>query len=455
MREQVPPEQTASPRWRDLVSRTAASRGYPTKIERALADPAQYSHTERVPQLAQLLDGALKFPDEIAAEQLSGLMDLAFRVVLKVGAGSTYRGYEEFLEYALRLIQVLQARGAPTTQLLLSAARFQACLANGDPARRSLIERAVEAAQDTPDRVIARLHLARFHIDISDYAGAHRHVAECRAAIGAEQDGPLGLDLETTAGITHYYIDPKTARRHFDAAVNLGHRFGAHPAASQPMATALHYLGRLAADRKEYQLALEYLVQGEQRSDDYLTGHGFYHQRLAEILTDHGPASEARYHLCRAEETFARVGQVSTGLTLLQGSWARWYLRQGDFARAERNLTSAIEVSRRESAPRVELILQAELLRLRLRQRTLGGALRVLARAGMLYVSGESSSSRRHVLQQAQTIAAMASRYLRPRPIPPDQPPVTCPCGADHTTPHNMQPNPTATLREEGADHKI
>ncbi|MEU3290542.1 tetratricopeptide repeat protein [Streptomyces longwoodensis] len=437
----MPPQQTASPRWRDLVSRTAASRGYPTKIERALADPAQYSHTEKVPQLAQLLDGALKFPDGIAAKQLSGLMDLAFRVVLTVGAGSTYRGYEEFLEYALRLIEILQARGAPTTQLLLSAARFQACLANGDPLRRSLIERAVEAAQDTPDHVIARLHLARFHIDISDYTGARRHVAQCRAALGAEQDGPLGPDLETTAGITHYYIDPKTARGHFEAAVNLGQRYSEHPAAIQPIATALHYLGRLAADRGEYQLALEYFVHGERQSDDYLTRHGFYHQRLAEILTDHGSAGEAEYHLCRAEETFARVGQVSNGLTLLQGSWARWYLRQGDFARAERNLTSAIQASRRENAPRVELILQAELLRLHLRQRTLSGALRVLARAGILYLTGESINSRRHVLQQARTIAAMTSRFLRPKPIPPNQQPVSCPCGANHTT----QPTTTTT----------
>ncbi|MGP2436572.1 tetratricopeptide repeat protein [Streptomyces sp. JW3] len=428
----MPAQQEKTFKWPSLMADVAAE-GYPLLIARALVEPERYSRTDKVPQLAQLLDGALGFSTAVPDSDLYALLDLAFDVVLTIGAGSGYRGFEELLEYALRLIDVLTQRGAPTTYLLLSAARLQACLANQDPVRLNLIERAVSNSQSQAEYVTARLHLARFHVDISDYRGARKHVHACRAALGDQQQGVLGADLESTAGMAVYYTDPRRARDHFELAVRLGRQHHGHPDVSQPTASAMHYLGRIAVDNGNHQLALRLFVEGEKLSDGYLTRHGFYHQRLAEVLTDHGSATEAAYHLSMAESAFAQVGQVSNGLLLLQGSWARWYLHQNDQTGAEHILMKAISASRTDSAPRIELILQAELLRLRLRQRRTVEVMRVLARSAVLYATGEAMTGR-HQLIQARTIFLMAMRFLRPSPASAAGRQVPqCPCGADHT----------------------
>ncbi|MGQ4344027.1 tetratricopeptide repeat protein [Streptomyces sp. SAS_275] len=420
-------------KWQQLAL-SEARREFPLKIDAALADPSRFAATSQIPRLATLLEAAPLVEDELDSSRLGDLLTLALDTFLTIGAGSDYRYYTEFLTDALRLIHILESRGAPVSSHYLAAARVQAGLANGDPQRHGFIERAVTTARPGKERVVAQLTLARFCIDTSDYSQARKELARCARALDDEDAAFLRADFETTTGLSYYYTDPATARGHFEEAVRLGRQGPDLRAVTQPMATALHYLGRLATARGEHHTAIELFTEGERLSDDYLTGHGYYHQRVAEILIDHGPADDARHHLRRAEETFALVGQRSNGNQLLQGTWARWHLRQDDIAEASNILQAAIKAARRERAPRVQLVLTAELLRVRWRQRRILNMARLLAGAALVYLSGEMGGGPRGMARQSGTVLRMAVQFLLPQRKKgvtdgKGKPLQVCPCG--------------------------
>ncbi|MFE0252244.1 tetratricopeptide repeat protein [Streptomyces sp. NPDC059010] len=432
-------DQEALSKWQ-LLSLREATREFPLRIDAALAAPSSFAATAQIPRLATLLDGALLVQEELDSPRLGDLVALAMDTFLTVGAGSEYRYYTEFLADALELIQTLEGRGAAVSSHYLAAARFQAGLANGDPVRRGFIERAVSIAHPGRERLVAQLTLARFCVDTSEYSQAREVLARCENALSTDGAGFLRADFETTTGLSYYYTDPTTAREHFEKAVRLGRQGPDVPAVTQPMATALHYLGRLAAARGEHRAAIELFAEAEQCSDDYLTGHGYYHQRIAEILIDHGPADDARYHLRRAEETFALVGQRSNGYQLLQGTWARWHLRQGETVEASKILNTAITAAQRERAPRVQLVLMAELLRVRWRQHRLISMAGLLAGAVVVYLSGEVGGGVRGMARQGVTVLRMSLRFFIPqrKTATADGAETSlrsCPCGTLHEDP--------------------
>lgn len=415
-----------------------ARREYPVRIAHAVAHPEAFATTERIPRLVRLLNGALVVADSIESERMSSLLDLAFKSLLTVGAGSRFREYEEFGRDALSLINILAERGAPVSMQLLSAARFHALLANGDDVRRGFIERAVASSQSAGERTMALLTLSRYRTDVSDYHGARRALAECAELLRDEALASWRPEYEWSLGLTYFYADPARSSQHFEEAVRLGRPVLDNPSVGQSVASSLHYLGRLAATQQDFASALNLFVQAEQLSDGSQIGPGFYHQRMAEVLIDHGTLLEAEFHLLQSQRMFDQVGQRSSGMSLLGGVWSRFYLRAGKFDKAEAALAAAIAKSRTENGPRIELMLLAEKLRLRVRQRRLFDLPFLLFRAAWLYARAESNRSPAKAARQLVIVGRQAVRMLLPRRRS-SAAPLSCPCGENHVARAEVQ----------------
>ncbi|MER5790623.1 tetratricopeptide repeat protein [Streptomyces sp. NPDC001980] len=366
----------------------------------------------------------------LTAEMIGDLLTLAFETSLTVGAGSRFREYEEFRQSTLALIEILDRRGAPVSGHLLSAARFEALLANGDRTRRDLITRAVAASRTADERIRALLTQSRARTDVSDYRGAQQALAECAELLEDETAAEWRPEYQHSLGLTYYYSDPVQAAHHFEESVRLGRPLLDRLGTSQPVASSLHFLGRAAAERGEFDRALRLYVEAEATSDDYLSGHGFYHQRMAEVLIDHGSTEEAEFHLRRSQQTFDQVGQQSHGMALLFGTWSRFYVRTGQLGRAEKALAEGIDKSRREKGPRVELVLLAQKLHLRLRQRRLAGLALLMARAAWLYLREELVRNPLQAVRQAIVVARQSRHLLRSSNSGGRV--LVCPCGEDH-----------------------
>ncbi|KKK06924.1 hypothetical protein [Micromonospora sp. HK10] len=413
-------------------------RQFPRLAQAALADPGKHASARGVRKLVTLTGGVLFAADHMDSSTIGRFITLSIDTLLTVGAGTDFRDYEEFLANALDLINLLRARGAPVSGHYLSVARFQAGIANGAALRREFIEQAVATSRTGDEEATALLTLAKYLIDVSDYDGARSALLRCSVAMREVDEAHLRVDHATTLGMTYYFSEPAISRAHFESAVTIGRNHSTDRRVRQPLAMALHYLGRLSADGGEPADAIRLLCEAEALSDDYLTGHGYFHQRLAEVLVDHGPLWEAEYHLRAAERTFAIVGEASSGLHVLHGTWARWFVRTGDLQSAVDTLRAAVQRSRRHGAPRVELVLLAEMLRVQLKRRRIDAATLIMVRAGIVYLRSESIRGPAQFVRQALTVFQRAVRMLRtPRIVgtagSEDRSlPIQCPCGADH-----------------------
>ncbi|MFD9043826.1 tetratricopeptide repeat protein [Streptomyces bottropensis] len=411
--------------------REEAEEEYPQRIAAAVAHPERYADPERFPRLARLLGGAVMVRKTLPPQLTQALLGLAFETVLTVGASSRFREHEEFGRSVQALIDVLEATGTPVSGLLLSAARFQALFANGDQSRLDLIVRAVDASRTVDERIAALLTMSRSRTDISDYQGARAALDECAGLVRQESAAHWRAEYEHSLGLSHYYADPERAAEHFEKSVRFGQPVLGRPGVSQAVASSLHYLGRFAAEGGEYARALELFVEGESLSDRRLTSHGFYHQRLAEILVAHGTVEEAAHHLARSQQTFDQAAQRSNALALLGGTWTDFYLRTGDLHQADDAVSQAIEQSRKEKGARIELVLLAKRLRLLLRQRRLGALLVLLCRAAWLYMRYELDCNPVTALRQTLVVARQGARMVRSGASPGGQP-LVCPCGENH-----------------------
>ncbi|WP_143219050.1 tetratricopeptide repeat protein [Actinokineospora bangkokensis] len=420
--------------WQALFTKRADER-FPAEITRVIAEPHRYGEPDAMPTLAMLLDAAVITSHRLDASTIHDLVALSFNTLLLAGVNEGFDGHRQFFDSALQLIDLLEHRGHATTMLLLSAARFEARIDNGGARRRQFIERALSAAKDPGERLTALLTVAKFHTDISEYRKALAVLSECRRL----SDNPLteaAVDIETTTGVCYYYTDVDLAHRHFSDAVAMGGPLAERGDPCQPMATALHYLGRIASDKGQHQAALDHYVAGNNLAEGQLSGKGYFHQRLAEVLLRCGQVDEAEHHLVQAEATFARVGQVSIPLAILNGTWARLFVRTERYDDAERVLLTGLSISRRHGGPRAELMLRAELLTLRIKQGRWRDVLLLALRCLDLFIrtelAGAEGNPVKQILAQLRWATTTIGSAFRRKPRREADSQVTCPCGADH-----------------------
>ncbi|MFC0435505.1 tetratricopeptide repeat protein [Kutzneria buriramensis] len=414
--------------WQQLSLRYAERR-FGTEIAQVVAGMVAAD----VPKLSTLLRSAVVTGDRIPSETLHALVALSFDKVLTIGAGPGFSEYAQFFDSALLIIEELRRRGSSTTSLWLAAARFEARLANGSPRRRKLIEQAAEASLNDVERVHALLTLAKYHTDVSAYGRARRRLDECRRLLTADAPSEYVVDVETATGISYYYADTEAAERYFDRAVELGQPVLGERGVRQAVATAVHYLGRLAHDHGDLRSALHLYVGAEHLSDNMLTGQGFFHQRLAEVLVAHGTVEQARYHIEQANAIFTQAGEVSIAVAVLRGTWVRFYVRLGEFDHAERTGVDGLKISHDHIGPRAELVLLAELFMLQLRRRRWLGLVPLALRGGWLFFWTETTGGVHRLPRQLMTVVRRLAPMVRLRRRETGSREVLeCPCGAGH-----------------------
>jgi tetratricopeptide (TPR) repeat protein len=406
-----------------------------------LAQAALRSHDQpesqlpNVEGLARLLQRVADHVDDIDVIPTEDFLALTLDAMITAGGGVAFKLTDELLSATNRIINDLIGRGRHTSDHLLALARYYSGFSNGGDIRRQTIMNAITQSITIDERVRSLLTLARLEIDCSNYAAARRIVAECDE-VAAPELRQLRADILVTTGMSYYYSEPTEAEKYFRLTLELDAPSspGRHVGYQQPTAEAHHYLGRLAKERGRYQEALDRLVVSQSLAWDSLTGRGFFHLRIAEILLDHGPPIEANYHLRESRSCFEQGQQFSTGEAQLDAAEARHFARMGDVVRAVQLLKPAIARSRLDKFPRGELICLALLFKIQLKRGHLFSASGCLLRGAAVYFASEIEQGLGHFLRQIRMGVRQATTLLV-SPKPSAEPDVRCPCGATHEVP--------------------
>ena len=408
----------------------AAMAHYPTPDVTLEAPPD-------VVQLVGLLQNAVAHNLANSSPVFVTYLKYLFELMSLQGPGPKFRLVQEFIDTTEKGIKKIASEGGHVTDLWLAQADYHARTSNRDRRRCEAIRRAVDASMSDAERLRAMLIFTTYHIDGSGYRKARELLEECAKLATRIPDGELHMpDILVTRGISYVYSNPSRADALFQQGISLGEQYSSDPEVRNAIRAAYNYRGRLKAAQGDYVDALRYLVKAREYALGRLADSAFFHLRLAEILMDHGPIYEARYHLDQSAKTFDQARDLSLGAAQLSSAWARYFLRMGDKPKAERLLKESARSIRQGPTPRVELKCLVELAQVQLSRFKLVSASLTLARLMFVLCARELPSGRMFSLSEFRALASFAPRILR---FPPfgsrgaqETYPVTCPCGAAH-----------------------
>jgi tetratricopeptide (TPR) repeat protein len=388
-----------------------------------------------VERLTWLLNCASQYVPDLDAIPTDALLLLTLEQMTLAGGGRNFRLTDELLAAANGIIDRLQEAGHPTADLLLALARYHASSATGGHDRRRAVRRALANATDDGERIRALLTLARVELDVSRYSKARKLLSQCQRAPEAVRDRYRQQILVTIA-MTRFYDDIAQAQRLCTEALQGDDDPpGTVVGRQQPRAEALHYLGRMAAFHGHHQEALGLYVEAQEHSEGRLTGRGFHHLRMAEVLMSHDLRAETDYHFAESRRQFRQGQEASAGEALLDASFASYLQRTDRQEEALETLSDAVERSRTKNFPRGELICTLQLLKIRVANHQWWPAAQATLRGAILFVRTELLRADWWLAGiKLWTGAKFALRLVasRKQPNAGHLVPVYCPCGADH-----------------------
>ncbi|MDF9817210.1 hypothetical protein [Streptomyces sp. SPB162] len=359
-------------------------------------------------------------------------------MIMQGESSSSFGEDKAFLGKAVRAVQAISDAAGGTTALWLAVATCHANLDNASDERQRAIHNAARFAAVNDDAVRSRNVLAHYLIDTSQYAKALRILANTEAQFAASAVAASHwAELLAARGMCYFYTDPDGADAWFQRAIAVGSGDAAadlrdDPLLAQAVSTALHYRGRVAASRGEYQSALLHFVEAQELAPGRLVGRGFHHVRLAEILLRHGPIHEAEYHLLEAERINHQARQFGVGAAQLQNAWAEFHIVKGDHQRAEHSLRKALQAAQSNNAPRNVLQFAWALGRLHLSRRQPFHAAPYMTLAVFVLLRRELLGNR-HLLRNVRALLAHVPGALRRgRSGAGSTVVVPCPCGSTH-----------------------
>jgi tetratricopeptide (TPR) repeat protein len=219
-----------------------------------------------------------------------------------------------------KVINLQQHRGEPTTQLWLAMARYRSKISLEDQEReRALDEAMTSAVGGTELWAEAILEYTWYLIDISKYDRALRVAARLQRELSDDlftQKYRCGFHAMSGVALFTSFQDLRRARRHLLEACAYEDAGQADPQILRWVATAHHYLGRIAEVDKRYREALASYVRGQsiqERCPEDLRALAFLHIRLSEPLISMGAFDQARDHLDWALAHFADSAEHSSG----------------------------------------------------------------------------------------------------------------------------------------------
>jgi hypothetical protein len=411
-----------------------------TSLLRQASSDVESADIDRLTDLLQrAVDWGATADDDGFVDFVASTVD----VVVRQGVGEEFRRPDELIEAMDGAAAALARRGRPTTDLHLARATYLATLSNGGPARRAAIESAITSAQSPEELLRARLTLARFCIDVSDYEKARQIADECeQMALSTPHGGAARIEILATRTLATYYVDHQRATPGFQQIIDLARAFPNSAEIQRIAGEAHHFLGRTHALNREYEPALLEMVEGQRlawRSGvQQRKSLAFFHIRMADVLLDAGSLDDARYHVEEASWLLRVVQESSAAEAQVDVLAARLHLHRGDWRWAEEVLRSAIAVMRRDHHFRGALVGMAQLVRVYAAGHHYGRAIVTAARLVALWWTTESTSPagrpRASRWQSARVAAQTARRAVTWRQRT-SKPGLRCPCGASHERP--------------------
>jgi hypothetical protein len=138
------------------------------------------------------------------------------------------------------------------------------------------------------------------------------------------------------------------------------------------VATAYHFLARIAEVDRQFQTAIHLYLEGKQFQDrcpEEVGADAFIHLRIAEPLVAAGARDLAKDHLDEARRLALTGSNISSAWLQVQLGYATLWAADGDVGKAERIAVNALHRSRRATFWRGELLCCGYLLVLSIRRK--------------------------------------------------------------------------------------
>lgn len=300
--------------------------------------------------LLHTLDIALSYPHLVDAVDLASYMSELIQVMENLGAGSM------FTEYIDRAIELFQNIGLPVSNLYLAKADYIRIEDLGGLSRKIALDSALKHANTSDELAKSIIGTIVYYLESGRQKSSIKTCQEALNLIKSNQV-PEIYEAEVLAhlGINHFDLfNFKIAQEIFEQCYEAATKFSSHV----EMATALHYLGRIALVNCDLASALKLYLDGLNHQEQSIPSFGSIasvHLRLGELLTSAGVIQQALEHLFLSQELFRKI-HYSLGIIQVDVAIASIYASEGKMQKAGDILQGALRFAREGNLARGELI---------------------------------------------------------------------------------------------------
>lgn len=348
--------------WAQRLQAGRDARYWATNTRLMLRDAQTYRGRElqaKLRDFAYWCEESVIAPEVIDADIFAEFVEHFSRVAGNYGA---VEGAD--VERAIdKVIDLQQRRGQPTTRLWLAKARYRSMISLEDQERKWALDAAMSSAV-TGTELWAEAVLAYtwYLIDVSRYGRALRLVARLQRELPYDLFArKYRCGFHTMSGVALFtsFRDLRRARLHMLEACTYEEAKRTDQQIVRWVATAHHYLGRIAEVDKRYREALAYYVHGQgiqEQCPEELQALAFLHIRLSEPLIVLGAFDQAEDHLDLSLQHFADSAEHSSGRLQAQLGFATFSAARGHLDDAMQTVESTREQARQIGFWRGELL---------------------------------------------------------------------------------------------------
>ena len=414
--------ETAPPSWKQRFAAARGSEYWAANTRILMRDARTYRGEQlqrRLKHFAFWAEYSAKVPDSADTELLAEFVNDFSRLAGNYGV----LGEADIATALDHAIALRQRNGDSTTRLHLAKARYLATLSLEEDERESALLAAVGGeAVGTELWAEATLAYAWYYIDVSLYDQALRMLKTLEAALPQPLfDQKYRCGALTMSGVALFtsFQDLRAAEQCLRDACQYESAGAEDPEIRRWVATAYHYLGRIAEVGQKYATALSLYLQGQAVQDECpeeLQALAFLHVRIAEPLTAVGLFESARDHLNLALELFQLSANHSSGRLQAELGFAALDAAQGQFDDA----LDTVEASRIQARDmgfwRGELLCLGYLLALNVRGRHFRRVPQLLIAIARTIRGGElGRNSTLRLLSKVPTMLGIAVRRMSHR----------------------------------------
>ncbi|WFE60873.1 hypothetical protein [Micromonospora sp. WMMD712] len=422
--------------WRARIDARASSRerwtaniqGLTRKVRQRRASQLRQDFTDYVFNVNELAAR----PALVDADTLAAYFTEFGRLAANLGEPANDRQVADGLE---RAIAVQRENGGDIAGLCLAKAAFLALRETDSAERLDAILTAIDVSPTGSDAwATAIVALAAYQIEVSRYDDAIGTVARLRAAMPAERYERrfrcASLVYEGMARFTSFRDIDRAREVLTEACAYREHADDL--AIARWVATAYHYLARIAEVDRQFQTAIDLYLLGKQFQDrcpEEVEADAFIQLRIAEPLIAAGTRKLAREHLDEARRLALTGSNVSSARLQVELGFAMLRAADGDMREAELLAVEALRMARRVAFWRGELLCLGYLLVLGIRRRRPDKILAVGFRIlGTAFFGELRRNGLLKLLTRIPVVVPIAVRRMSRRPTAEGEPAVRCDC---------------------------